>query len=339
MYLKLFIIITIVLFVMYLISEWLCKKQTAPYRAASNSAPSIADVSAATKVTIPTIQIPEMQDFSYMIEDIRNAFGKLYQRLNKTPVNFKHCVSELPTSVYFGKTKYTGETNRNGKREVALLLSDGAIAGKLNRKDWNNYEKYFNTDGLNWIGIVVDGDFEISVADKFKEEYVKQLLKWSYPQMIVDSGLRSSIIQEVERQNLSTGEFHNNKEEREKGYEEGTYELDYNGKYQIAGCYHYVNAPFVSVGYAENEPTNEYNPKAMIVKTLGGIKVGYVAEKELQKFYKETGGVKIPLIMEAHYYNGKLYGWMYTYTDNVEEYPYMENQYHKLLNEKSKIIL
>lgn len=270
---------------------------------------------------------------SYMLEDIRKTFGKLYQRLNDSPVKFKHCDSKLTNGIYFGKTKYTGETNKNGKREIALLLSDETVAGKLNRKDWNNYEKNFNEDGLNWIGLVFDGDFEVSIATKFMEDYIKGLLNCTYPHMIVDKRLWDEIRREVEKQNLSTDEFHNNKIEREKEYEEGTYELDYNGKYQIAGCYHYINAPFVSIGYAENEPTNTYNPKAMVIKTLGGIKVGYVAEKELQKFYQETGGTKTPLIIEAHYYNDKLYGWMYTYTDNVEEYHYMANQYHKLLNE------
>lgn len=334
MYFKLFLIGGAILFVMYLISEWLCQKSTAPYRTVrDNNDLSRIGAPSAAKVSIPTIQITESQDFSYMLDDIRNAFGKLYQRVNNEAyIIFKHCGSELATGIYFGKTKYTGETNRNGKREVALLLSDGTIAGKLSRKDWNNYEKNFDTDNLNWIGMSFNGELEVSVAEKFKEGYIKNQLDW-YSSSMADSKLRDEIRQEVEKQNLTVGEFHNKKSQKGKGYEEGTYELDYNNKYQIAGCYHYVESPFVAVGYAEKDPTNEYNSNAMVVKTQEGIKVGYVAEKDLKKFYEETGGAKTPLILEAHYYNGRLYGWLYTYTDNTEEYPYMASQYHKLLNE------
>jgi len=337
--LKVFVILFVVLAVLYKLVDELSKKQNVVQTA--NKQEKTLDERPVEKITIPTIQKPKEVDYSYLLEDIRNSFGKLYIKLTESHEYFKHCSSKLTTGVYFGRTKYTGEANKNGKREVALLLNDGTIGGKLNRKNWNNHEKHFTTDNLNWIGYSIDGDLTVVIAEKFKEEFVKHCLGEIFPSRIADEQLWNNIKKEIERQNLSTGEFHNKKTEREKGYEEGTYELNYNNRYQIAGCYLYVSSPFVAVGYAEKEPTNTYNPRAMVIKTLDGAKVGYVSEKELNEFYKETGGMKTPLIIEAHYYKGKLYGWMYTYTDNVEEYFYMANQYHRLLyviDERSKCV-
>lgn len=326
------IILFIASFVLYLLSEHLIKKNKITNESNINDDSFVDKEQSVVKISIPTIRRNKEVDYSYLLEDIRKCFGKLYVKLVESHECFNHCVSELPTGVYFGKTKYTGVTNRNGKREVAMLLNNGTIGGKLNRKDWNNHEKSFTSDNMNWIGYSVDGDLTVVIAEKFKEETVKTNIEL-FSTRIADEQLWKSIQKEIEGQNLSVGEFHNNKTKREKGYEDGTYELNYNKKYQIAGCYIYVDSPFVAVGYAENEPNNNYNSKAMVVKALDGNKIGYVSEKDLNSFYKETGGHKTPLIIEAHYYNGKLYGWMYTYTDNTEEYFYMTNQYYELLKE------
>ena len=60
------------------------------------------------------------------------------------------------------------------------------------------------------------------------------------------------------------------------------------------------------------------------------VKVGYISEKELDKFHTENTGI-IPIVMEAHYYKDKLYGYLYTFTNNKEEYHYIRNQFEKLL--------
>lgn len=41
-------------------------------------------------------------------------------------------------------------------------------------------------------------------------------------------------------------------------------------------------------------------------------------------------GLQVPVVIEAHYYNGKLYGYLYTFTNNAGEYHYMRNQYERL---------
>lgn len=99
----------------------------------------------------------------------------------------------------------------------------------------------------------------------------------------------------------------------------------------MAGVSHYVEKPFVSFGFAKPEPNNKYNSKAIAIYTDKEIKVGYIAEKELSKFYSENEGT-IPIVMEAHYYNGKLYGNLYTFTNNEHEYHYMRNQYIWLIH-------
>lgn len=331
--LKIVIIIAIFCCVLYVIKHIIGGTKVSSTEDVAQESSFIKDINDIAKVTIATIQRPKETDYSYLLDDIKQTFGKLYIRLTEHYESFNHCISDLSTGVYFGKTKYTGVTNNNGKREVALLQKDGSIVGKINRREWNKYEKSFTSDNLCWIGYSTDGgDLKIIVAEKFKEAFITYQLKL-FSEWIADDMLWHQIKLEIEKQNLTVGEFCDNKAKKEKSYEDGTYDLDYNNRYQIAGCRFYVASPFVSVGFAENETTNNYNPKAIVIKTLEGIKVGYIAEKDLNEFYQETDGKRTPLIIEAHYYKNKLYGWAYTYTDNVEEYSYMTNQYHKLLKE------
>ena len=114
-------------------------------------------------------------------------------------------------------------------------------------------------------------------------------------------------------------------------------ETNYNGKYKIAGVHIYVAGPFVSLGYAKREPDNKHNPKAVAIYTDSDDKVGYIAEDELIDYYAETGGTdNIPLVMEAHWYNDKLFGWLYTFARNKTEYPYMINQFRYLIKRANR---
>ena len=114
-------------------------------------------------------------------------------------------------------------------------------------------------------------------------------------------------------------------------------EAEYNGRYQIAGLHRYVAGPFVSLGYARKEPENKYNPKAIAIYTDDNSKVGYIAEKELKAYYYETEGIdNIPVIMEGHWYEGGLYGWLHTFARNRAEYPYMINLFRNLIKKANR---
>lgn len=43
------------------------------------------------------------------------------------------------------------------------------------------------------------------------------------------------------------------------------------------------------IGYVEQDPTNTYNPRAVAVKRIGGELLGYVADKDLDRFYQFKG--------------------------------------------------
>lgn len=282
------------------------------------------------KITIPTPKPSEAISYEGELEGIRAYFGKLYKNAVKGTderYTFNILHVQKPVGVYYGYTKYTGETNRNGVKAVAFYLPNDSLLVELDRKQWKAYEKQAETDGLKWLGYSDGESVRLTVyKDKVLEGVATSFLS-NVGEWINTVAFRNTLVKRVEKMNLPEGEFTFNKAASGYGYD-----YYYNGRYQIAGIARYVTAPFVAFGYARLEPDNSFNSKAVAVYTDTDEKIGYVSEKELSKFYDETGAVdNIPLVIEAHYYNGKLFGWLHTFSRNKEEYHYLVNQFLKLI--------
>lgn len=303
-----------------------------PNKAEATSSTESIPAEEVAKITIPTPKPSEAISYEGMIEDVRAYSGKLYKNAAKgTEERYSYNILhiEVPAGVYYGYTKYTGETNRNGVKAVAFHLPDDSKLVELDRKQWKQYEKDANVEGLKWLGYSDGESVRLTVyKEKVLEGNVISFLS-NIGEWINTVAFRNSIVKRVEKMNLPEGEFISAKAPSKYGYE-----LYYNGRYQIAGIARYVAAPFIAFGYAILEPDNQFNPKAVAIYTDSNEKVGYISEKELSQFYNETGGVdNIPLVIGAHYCNGKLYGWLYTFTRNKEEYHYLVNQFLKLVEE------
>lgn len=294
---------------------------------------AVSDTLDIVKITIETPKPNPAKSYEGELENIRAYFGKLYANAvkgteNRFTYNTLHIT--VPTGVYYGYTKYTGETNRNGVKAVGLYLPDDTKLCDLDRKLWKKYDTEAGTDGLKWIGYSDGASVRITVyKDKILEGNVTSFLS-NVGEWINTVEFTNTISQRAKRLNLFEGDFTYNKKPTQYGYD-----FYYNERYQIAGLDKYVAAPFVSFGYAKPEPENKFNSKAIAIYTDNNEKVGYISEKELSKFYADTVITDfIPLVIEAHYYNGKLYGWLYTFSNNVAEYHYMTNQFIKLLEDK-----
>lgn len=296
------------------------------------TAPNCIPAEEVVKITISTPKPTEAISYEGELEGIRAYFGKLYKNAVKGTderYSFNLLHIEKAVGVYYGYTKYTGETNRNGVKAVAFYLPDDTLLVELDRKQWKAYEKQAETDGLKWLGYSDGESIRLTVyKDKVLEGVVTSFLS-NVGEWINTVAFRNILIKRVEKMNLPEGEFTFNKAASGYGYD-----YYYNGRYQIAGIARYVTAPFVAFGYARLEPDNQFNSKAVAIYTDSDEKIGYISEKELSKFYAETGEIdNIPLVVEAHYYNGKLYGWLYTFSRNKEEYHYLVNQFLKLIEE------
>lgn len=303
-----------------------------PTKAETLATPNCNPADEVVKVTIPTPKPTEAISYEGELEGIRAYFGKLYKNAVKGTderYSFNILHIERPVGVYYGYTKYTGETNRNGVKAVAFYLPNDSLFVELDRKQWKAYEKDAETDGLKWLGYSDGDSVRLTVyKDKVLEGVVTSFLS-NVGEWINTVAFRNTLVKRVEKMNLPEGEFTFNKAASGYGYD-----YYYNGRYQIAGIARYVTAPFVAFGYARLEPDNQFNSKAVAIYTDSDEKIGYVSEKELSEFYAETVGIdNIPLVVEAHYYNGKLYGWLYTFSRNKEEYHYLVNQFLKLIEE------
>lgn len=278
------------------------------------------------KVTVPTIKKNPMRNYKNEIVNIRSYFGELSKSVDFSEIEkFRTLRIQIPAGVYYGYTRYTGETNRNGVKAVAFDTQIESLSVILDRKLWKQYDNKIGVEGLKWVGYSDGMDFEAIVYKcQVQEERVTDFL-YNVGEWIGYNEFSNMVLEKAKLLNLPDGEFIYNKAATGKGYD-----FYYNGKYQVAGIQRYVAEPFVSFGFAKLEPENSFNNKAVAVYTDTNQKIGYISEKELSKFYTETGGIdNIPLVIEGHFYEGRLYGWLYTFSRNQEEYHYMVNQYLK----------
>ncbi|HIU89514.1 MAG TPA: hypothetical protein IAC71_04605 [Candidatus Caccomonas pullistercoris] len=286
------------------------------------------DIDKIERVFVPTPEKPTPVNYLKEFDDMKNYFGKLYKiRVTGTEIfNYHILHSSLPVGVYYGRTKFSGECNRNGVKGVLFCSHDGSATIPLERKNWKKYEREAESDNLFWYGYS-DGE-SMSVCLTKGKVLEKSLIDWlkNVGGWIRDHDYYESISEWVKSLGLPDGEF-----TYKKAHSQYDYDFYYWNRYFLAGVKYHVSAPFVSFGVAKFEPDNKYNHKAVAIYTDTGIKVGYIAEKELSKYRKEVDGVdNIPLVLESHFYNGVLYGNAYTFTRHKNEYTYMVNQFLRL---------
>lgn len=281
---------------------------------------------------IPTIKKPEIKNYLFMFDEMKRYFGTLSP--TKTDGKFFSFSIKVETispdvivGVYYGKTKFTGASNRNGKREIAFLDAKGQVICKNERSRWSEYERVIGKDNMNWYGYFDTDLMHIKVYENIEET---ELTSWlSYVgNSINDAEYSELIYNEVKKLNLMNGEFVYKKTQAyDYGDDAYNFDLPFLGKYKVAGLFRYVTAPFVCFGFARKEENNSYNSKAIAIYTTNNMKIGYIAENELDAFYQETNGNDTPIVIEGHLYNGKLYGNLFTFLNNVKEYPYMIKEY------------
>ena len=256
---------------------------------------------------------------------LREFFGRLYKTAakgteDKYVYNIRNVVK--PIGVYYGYTRYTEEVNRNGVKGVAFCLDDDTVFAELDRTLWKRYDTEAATDGLKWIGYSDGTDMKITVVkSKVQESYVLSILIKGNPKR-----LKQYLEKRVQKLNLPKGPFR-----ASKAVYAGKYS-NHNGKYYIAGINRYVDNSFVTFGYARREPSNPFNPKAIAIYTDKNQKIGYISEKELNKYYEETGGNDRALVIIGYYGDFRLCGDVYTFSWNEAEYTYMVKQYLNLLD-------
>lgn len=104
------------------------------------------------KVIIPFHKKNNATDYSMELDSVRDYFGKLYKSSISDFFKYNILHVTVPIGVYYGYTKYTGKTNRNGVRAVALYLPDNSLLVSIDRRDWKKYENELNSDNLKWLG-------------------------------------------------------------------------------------------------------------------------------------------------------------------------------------------
>ena len=174
------------------------------------------------KITITTPKPSKAISYEGELEGIRNYFGKLYKNAVKGTeerFNYNTLHVEIPVGVYYGYTKYTGETNRNGVKAVAFHLTDDSKLVELDRKLWKQYEKDANEEGLKWLGYSDGESVRVTVyKDKVLEGNVTSFLS-NVGEWINTVAFRNEVVKRVEKMNLPEGEFTFNKAASGYGYD------------------------------------------------------------------------------------------------------------------------
>ena len=174
------------------------------------------------KVTISTPKPNEVISYEGELEGIRTYFGKLYKNAVKGTderYTFNILYVEKPVGVYYGYTKYTGETNRNGVKGVAFYLPNDTLLVELDRQQWKAYEKQAGIDGLKWLGYSDGESVRLTVYKNKVLECVVTSFLSNVGVWINEVAFRNTILQRVEKMNLPEGEFTFNKVASGYGYD------------------------------------------------------------------------------------------------------------------------
>lgn len=280
------------------------------------------------KHVIPTITgtEPTAESTAYinnLIYEIGCFFAKRnddrpYSELYK----FRDSTIQMESGLYYGFTSYTGNTNQNGKREVAFNDKDGKLIYLLQRRKWNDYEVEVGIENAPWLGISRGESIDVLIFQgNISKEKIKSFVQ-DYVSMLSYEALSDALQSEVEKLNLPNTEL-SPRELKEKDKSPYPYVNRYN---YVGGQYH-VTSAFVSFGWAIRERGNKYNDKAIALKTIDGIMLGYVKDNQLDDYYKETNGLPTPVVVVGTQNDTYINGYVYTYDNSSKEYADMIEQY------------
>lgn len=280
------------------------------------------------KHTIPTITgtEPTAESTAYinnLIYEIGCFFAKRnderpYSELYK----FRDSTVQIESGLFYGFTSYTGNTNQNGKREVAFNDKDGKLIYLLQRRKWNDYEVEVGVENAPWLGISCGESIDVLIFQgNIGKEKIKSFVQ-DYVSMLSFEALSDALQSEVEKLNLPNTEL-SPRELKEK--DKSPY--PYVDRYNYVGGRYYVTNSFVTFGWAIRERGNKYNDKAIVLKTIDGIKLGHVKDNQLDDYYKETNGLPTPVVVVGIKSDTYINGYVYTFNNTESEYPSMIEQY------------
>lgn len=276
------------------------------------------------KHVIPTITgtEPTAESTTYinnLIYEIGCFFAKRnddrpYSELYK----FRDSTIQIENGLYYGFTSYTGNTNQNGKREVAFNDNDGKLIYLLQRRKWNDYEVEVGIENAPWLGISRGESIDVLIFQgNISKEKIKSFVQ-DYVSMLCYEGLYDVLNKEVEKLNLPDIEL---------SHRESKSPYPYVNRYNYVGGQYHVTSAFVSFGWAIRERGNKYNDKAIALKTIDGIMLGYVKDNQLDDYYKETNGLPTPVVVVGIQNGTYINGYVYTYDNSSKEYADMIEQY------------
>ena len=276
------------------------------------------------KHVIPTITgtEPTAESTTYinnLIYEIGCFFAKRnddrpYSELYK----FRDSTIQMESDLYYGFTSYTGNTNQNGKREVAFNDKDGKLIYLLQRRKWNDYEVEVGIENAPWLGISRGESIDVLIFQgNISKEKIKSFVQ-DYVSMLCYEGLYDVLNKEVEKLNLPDIEL---------SHRESKSPYPYVNRYNYVGGQYHVTSAFVSFGWAIRERGNKYNDKAIALKTIDGIMLGYVKDNQLDDYYKETNGLPTPVVVVGTQNDKYINGYVYTYDNSSKAYEDMIEQY------------
>lgn len=160
------------------------------------------------KHVIPTITgtEPTAESTTYinnLIYEIGCFFAKRnddrpYSELYK----FRDSTIQMENGLYYGFTSYTGNTNQNGKREVAFNDNDGKLIYLLQRRKWNDYEVEVGIENAPWLGISRGESIDVLIFQgNISKEKIKSFVQ-DYVSMLSYEALSDALMNEVEKLNL-----------------------------------------------------------------------------------------------------------------------------------------
>lgn len=229
--------------------------------------------------------------------------------------------------LYFGRTEYNGDKNRNGKRSVDFILSDGSTKlCTLDRKLWNRYEKEVGKDGCIWMGLVYGDYVEIrvfpgSLNQRVVNYEIYDAIKWRE---------RNAFKEKIEVFLSKVYHFSGDEIRVERCYDDCGRSYDCFETYYLAGARYYTDKCLLEFGYTMSEPSNPYDKNAIAVYTLNGKHVGYIPRESTQHFRKTYGTADdVPLLI---YVSSSGYGRIFTFIDSMAEYESMAELYMDFFN-------
>lgn len=110
---------------------------------------------------------------------------------------------------------------------------------------------------------------------------------------------------------------------------------DYDEEYYIAGVKYHVSDPCVTFGIATRDKHNKYSSRAVAIVSYEGRLIGYISEKSLNRWYEDTEGKDMPVIIFCYREGGQMLGSIYVYQHNAANYPRMIRQFQKCLKQHS----